>query len=108
MTHAIGIDIVQVQRFNEWGSWSDQKLQRIFSVTEIAYAKQNVLFTAQRFAVRFAAKEAFFKAFQQLFPEKKINLLKIMSAISVAKKESGQPYLVINHEKLFVDSLKTN
>lgn len=108
MTHAVGIDIVHVQRFNEWGSWSDQKLRRIFSVTEIAYAKQNALFTAQRFAVRFAAKEAFFKAFQQLYPEKKISLLTVMNSVFVAKKESGQPYLVIDHEKIGINSLKAN
>jgi phosphopantetheine--protein transferase-like protein len=107
MKQAVGIDIVQVKRFDRWASWSDKKLSRIFSSAEIAYAKKNTHFTAQRLAVRFAAKEAFLKALQQLYSYKKISLFTVFSAVSVAKEPSGKPYLIIQYEKLFIDILKT-
>lgn len=105
MKQAAGVDIVQVSRFEKWKHWSENQLNRVFSIEEIAYAKSNPLFSAQRLAVRFAAKEAFFKAFCQLYPEKKISLLKIMTTVSVAKEASGKPYLLINYKKLFVNPL---
>lgn len=107
MKQAVGIDIVQVSRFKKWAEWSDEKLLRVFSAEEITYAKKNSHFTAQRLAVRFAAKEAFFKAVQHFYSDKKISLFTIISAVSVAKESSGKPYLAIDYEKLFIDPLKT-
>ncbi|RTL06853.1 4'-phosphopantetheinyl transferase superfamily protein [Candidatus Dependentiae bacterium] len=108
MKQSVGVDIVQVKRFEKWKNWSDTKLKRIFSTKEIAYAKSNMIFCAQRLAVRFAAKEAFFKAFQHLFPQKKISLLKIMLAVSVEKRLCGRPYLKVAYDKLFIDPLTTS
>lgn len=107
MKQVVGVDIVQVSRFEKWKRWSDVQLKRVFSTEEISYAKSNQLFCAQRFAVRFAAKEAFFKAFCQLYPEKKINLLQSMAAVSVAKEMYGKPYLLIDYTQLFIDPLKS-
>ena len=107
MKQAVGIDIVQVSRFKKWAELPDQKLLRVFSAEEIAYAKKNSHFTAQRLAVRFAAKEAFFKALQQLYPKKRTNLLVVMSAVSVAKELSGKPYLIVKYEKFSIESLHT-
>ncbi|HTM06090.1 MAG TPA: 4'-phosphopantetheinyl transferase superfamily protein [Patescibacteria group bacterium] len=107
MKQAVGIDIVQVSRFKKWAELPDQKLLRVFSAEEIAYAKKNSHFTAQRLAVRFAAKEAFLKAFQQLYPHKKLSLLTIFSATSVGKEISGNPYLIIQYEKFSIEPLHT-
>jgi len=59
----IGIDIVEVSRIAKLIK-SKQFLKRVFTAQEIAYcsAKKN---KAQHFAVRFAAKEAVYKALGQ-------------------------------------------
>lgn len=61
MVH-VGIDAVEIIRFSQWHTYNTQKLNRIFSLAEIAYCLQDPAFAAQRFATRFAAKEAFYKA----------------------------------------------
>lgn len=58
----VGIDLVEIQRFNQWKYYSRKQLLRIFSDDEINYAFDNPAKTSERLAVRFAAKEAFFKA----------------------------------------------
>lgn len=103
MKQSIGIDIVHVKRFEKWAYWSDKKLARVFTSAEIQYAKSNMLFCAQRLAVRFAAKEAFLKAFQELFPHNKVSLLNIFKAISVGKKMAGNPYLIIQYNTLLLE-----
>lgn len=58
----IGTDIVSVNRFESWLSLSDARLSRIFSPTELTYIRSDMTVSAQRMAVRFALKEAVFKA----------------------------------------------
>lgn len=65
--HSIGIDIVEIHRFNDWHKKSNQSLRRIFSTEEIDYCLKEKSKSAERFSVRFAAREAFFKAFQQIY-----------------------------------------
>lgn len=62
MIKGVGIDSVEIQRFAPWHSYSYQKLNRIFSDCEIAYCLSSKNKCAERFAVRFAAKEALLKA----------------------------------------------
>lgn len=97
---AVGIDSVITSRFESWKTLPDKNLSRIFSSEEIAYARLNKLFFSQRLAVRFAAKEAFLKALQQMYPKKKLHLLTIAKAIEIKKSYQGMPFLKINWEKI--------
>lgn len=59
----VGIDLVEVIRIKKFlEEKTNEQLLRVFTMVEIDYANasQN---RAQRFAARFAVKEAFFKAF---------------------------------------------
>lgn len=83
----IGIDLEEVSRF----SILDKKLlARLFTVAELKYAlsKKNY---AQHLAVRFAAKEAVFKA----LPFDKIALKKI----EIIKDKAGAPNVNVSDER---------
>lgn len=62
MILGIGIDSVEIERFAHWHTYSPKQLKRLFSQEEIDYSLSNPIKTAERFAARFAAKEAFYKA----------------------------------------------
>ncbi|MFA4874862.1 MAG: holo-ACP synthase [bacterium] len=65
MILGIGVDLVDVRRFESIiFRWQHRFLKRIFTDKEIRYCNTKK-HPAQRFATRFAAKEAFIKA---LFP----------------------------------------
>jgi len=58
----IGIDIVDISRFNKAVErWGETFLQRIFTEREILTYKEKI----DSLAVRFAGKEAFYKALNQ-------------------------------------------
>lgn len=62
MIYGIGIDIVQISRIEKvLRRWGDRFLKRVFTEAEIKYCQQKVT-SHSRFALRFAAKEAFSKA----------------------------------------------
>lgn len=62
MIIGIGIDLVDVKRFESIiFRWQHKFLKRVFTDTEIRYCNTKK-HPAQRFATRFAAKEAFIKA----------------------------------------------
>ena len=59
-----GIDVVQMSRMRESiAAFGDRFVKRIFSAAEIAYAGSEETLSTERFAARFAAKEAAIKAF---------------------------------------------
>lgn len=60
--YAIGLDIVDVNRFVLWNRYSVKALRRIFSQAEIIYCCSEPRLAAQRFAIRFALREALYKA----------------------------------------------
>ncbi len=62
MIRAIGSDIIEINRFASWYAYPQQQLSKIFSDREISYCLSHQSLAAQRFAVRFAAKEALYKA----------------------------------------------
>ena len=62
----IGIDAVEIERFSTWHTKSYKSLRRIFSEKELVYILSAPIKSAERFAVRFAAKEALFKICSQL------------------------------------------
>ena len=62
MIYGVGIDIVDVTRIERaLERWGDRVLRRIFTNSEMAYCRGKAK-PAARFALRFAAKEAFLKA----------------------------------------------
>lgn len=66
MIIGMGVDLVDVSRIESIiFRWQERFLKRIFTDTEIRYCN-NKKNPAQRFATRFAAKEAFIKA---LYPK---------------------------------------
>lgn len=66
MILGIGVDLVDVKRFESIiFRWQHRFLKRVFTDAEIRYCNTKK-HPAQRFATRFAAKEAFIKA---LFPK---------------------------------------
>jgi holo-[acyl-carrier protein] synthase len=59
-----GVDIVQISRIEESLRWFGERfIQRLFTAAEVAYAGCRPELAAQRYAARFAAKEAALKAF---------------------------------------------
>jgi phosphopantetheine--protein transferase-like protein len=102
----LGIDAVEIARFQKWHLKSYQQLLRIFSPAEIDYCLHYSLLSAQRFAVRFAAKEALYKALAQ--QGKKLPVfLTFCTTTSVAHAPTGFPFLMIDWEKLEIEELYT-
>ncbi|MGC2310880.1 MAG: 4'-phosphopantetheinyl transferase superfamily protein [Candidatus Babeliaceae bacterium] len=95
----VGIDAAEIVRFKEWHKKPFQQLNRIFSIQEIAYCLNNDQLSAQRFAARFAAKEALYKVLTQLstaLPP----FFTVCSASSLEHLPSGVPCFTINWERL--------
>ena len=62
MIVSIGIDIVEVYRISETIQRTPRFVERVFTPRERAYCDAKGAASAQSFAARFAAKEAFLKA----------------------------------------------
>jgi phosphopantetheine--protein transferase-like protein len=101
MIQAVGIDSVEIIRFNAWKNYSEKKLLKLFLPHEIAYCLSNSQKSAERFAVRFAAKEAFLKAFSSLTAATQpLSLLTICKNVSIKHSENNVPYLLIEWNNL--------
>ncbi len=62
MIHGIGVDVVSIGRIRRTlKRWGDRFMRRCFTEEEVAYCTRR-RDPAPSFSVRFAAKEAFFKA----------------------------------------------
>ncbi len=85
-----GIDIIEIDRIaKSIEKWGDGFLNHIFLEEEIAYARKHKN-AAQHFAVRFAAKEAVYKALN----DKSIG----WKDIKILNNENGKPYCAIRKE----------
>ncbi|MDR1233390.1 MAG: holo-ACP synthase [Puniceicoccales bacterium] len=90
---SLGTDIVEVKRIDRLiQKYGDIFLFRIFNVPEIAYCQQTAK-PANSFAARFATKEAFSKALGTGIG-KNVG----WKDISVGKKSSGEPYIVLSEK----------
>ncbi len=88
MIYGVGIDMVKVTRMeNIIKRWGDRFLNRVFTPCEVEYCHQKTG-AVSRFALRFAAKEAFSKAFGLGFR----NGLS-MKQIEVVRSATGPPCL---------------
>ena len=86
----IGVDLVENARIeHSLERFGERFLQRVFTAGEIEYS-QSMKYAARHLAARFAAKEAVSKAFGT-------GIGKSMGwkDIDVRRKESGEPYLVL-------------
>jgi len=95
----IGIDAVEIERFKTWHRYSHKQLERIYSNQEIAYCLEESTKTIERFAVRFAAKEAFYKALSS-HNNTSAPFFSVLSQCEIIKKESYPPILKINWQEL--------
>lgn len=87
MVTGIGVDIIQVARFNAWVEHGASKKQALLSSNELedCFSCKNNAVIAQRLAVRFAAKEAFYKALSASFLVLSIDVHVSMSLRFVAQ-----------------------
>lgn len=93
MIIGIGIDTIDVMRFADWHARAD--LHRLFSETEISYCRSDITLSAQRFAARFAAREALFKALSSSYNHT-IPFLVLCSGVSIEKTSCGAPLLKVD------------
>ncbi|MDR1173784.1 MAG: holo-ACP synthase [Puniceicoccales bacterium] len=90
---SLGTDIVEVERIDKLiQKYGNTFLFRIFNDLEIAYCQQAAK-PANSFAARFATKEAFSKALGTGIG-KNVG----WKDISVGKKSSGEPYIVLSEK----------
>jgi len=91
MIYGIGIDMVEISRLEKaLERWGDRFLKRVFTEAEIEYCHHTVR-AASRFALRFAAKEAFSKALGLGFR----NGLTLRH-IEVERGHNGRPHLSLH------------
>lgn len=95
-----GIDTVEIIRFIPWTIYPHTRLQRIFSDTEIAYCLACPTKAAERFAIRFAAREACTKALSALDPSITIPLLTVCKALRIDHHPNGAPLVTISWDLL--------
>lgn len=96
MIAGIGIDSVEVARFANWHAFAPQQLRKILHEDEIAYCLSSEPLKAQRFAVRFAAREAFFKALCTAIAPSYSPFLTVCRAIHIHRNSSNIPFIKIN------------
>jgi len=85
VSESLGFDLTRVARFNLFATYSSRALKRIFSYNEIIYCIASPQHSAQRFAVRFAAKEAFYKSLCCLYPGSEFSFFAVCQAFSLGR-----------------------
>ena len=105
MILGIGTDMVNPARFVRWQNYSSERLQRVFTQQELASATVNRMLQSEKLAVRFAAKEAFYKALSAMLltlgqAQKTASLLTVCKAVEVVNHPWGVPTLAVDWEYL--------
>lgn len=100
MKSGLGIDSIEINRFNHWNAFSQKRLLRLFSHEELSYCLAKSPFQAQHFAVRFAAKEAFFKAWNSAQPNHYAPFLTFCKAVSLTHGRNNEPHLILQSQLL--------
>lgn len=102
MIISIGIDSVDIERFLHWHTYDKKLLSKIFHDQEIDYCLSISSKSAERFAVRFAAKEAFYKAFTQLGACKKpLPLFTLCKYVSIIHNDKKIPEIIVQWDILW-------
>jgi len=90
-----GIDIIEVKRIEEAiKKGGNHFLERIYTEKEIAYCESKKKTKYQHYAVRFAAKEAVFKAISNLITDRSDALWK---KIEVLEGKNGRPQINVEN-----------
>ena len=105
MILAVGLDAVEISRFAQWHIKPHKQLLRIFTTQEIDYCLSMPIKSAERFAARFAAKEALYKALSQLDTKKIVPFLTLCKESEVILERA--PALSIGWQKLGLVPHKT-
>ena len=100
MILGIGIDSVSVERFKSWEHIGMPQLKKLFSEEEIAYCLTIPQLSGQRFAVRFAVREAFFKALCAMQKTARHPFLKVCKSVKLVHADSQIPVLEVNWDNL--------
>ncbi len=95
----IGIDCVDIQRFNKDIISKGKNLNKIFTENEILYCEKKVN-KPQHYAARFAGKEAVIKAFSCYGIEI------LMNQIEILNKKNRTPFVKILDEKIKDHNIK--
>lgn len=86
-----GVDIIEVSRIEEAiENLEDKFLNRVYTKKEIEYCNSKNNMKYQHFAVRFAAKEAIFKAVSESL-EEKTDI--VWTNIEILNNKDGRPYV---------------
>lgn len=86
-----GVDIIEVSRIEEAiENLEDKFLNRVYTKKEIEYCNSKNNMKYQHFAVRFAAKEAIFKAVSESL-EEKTDI--VWTNIEILNNKAGRPYV---------------
>jgi phosphopantetheine--protein transferase-like protein len=102
MILGIGTDLVTTKRFANWHLYTNKQLRRVLSVGEITYCRSQPELSAQRFAVRFAAREALYKAASSAGIIQSTPLLQLCKATTITKNTHGSPFLTVKWNMLNV------
>ena len=98
----IGIDAVDIKRFAHFHLYSTTQLARLFSPQEIAYCLQTPVKSAERFAARFAAKEALYKALTHAHNQPPCPFLALCKSAEIEKN----PYPTFKLDKKLLNGLQ--
>ena len=86
-----GVDIIEVSRIEDAiENLEDKFLNRVYTEKEIEYCSSKNNMKYQHFAVRFAAKEAIFKAVSESLQEKTDI---VWTNIEILNNKAGRPYV---------------
>lgn len=96
MILGIGIDTTEIERFNDWHTYTKEKLQKIFSDEEISHCLKSETKSAERFAVRFAAREALFKSLGSYKPDHTVPFLTLCKKTKILQNQNGVPYVELD------------
>lgn len=106
MILGIGIDAVDIERFNEWQH--NTKLNKVLLQSEIDYCLSVPAKTAERFAARFALKEAAFKALQPILHEQSQPFLTVCKAVEIIAAHQQPPQINIDFAQLTANTSFTD
>ena len=96
MSILVGFDLVDCARCADWLKLSDKALMKIFSSAEIAYCRKDPAQSASRFAVRFAAREALYKALNTLQHDRSMPFLLFCRSVEVVKSATNRPSIKLD------------
>ena len=101
MIFGIGTDLVEIARVNEKLEKNTGFVDLVYSVNEIAYCNSKTK-SAESYAARFAAKEAFLKALKTgMFATITLNQIEVLN------DKFGAPYFILSKEVESIVEKKT-